>query len=573
MSITANTLSIEGLDQEHLFLSTLPPGAVQKRAATVVILILITGFFFLAGPLASVQVARVDAFVPAYATAMFLNDAVTSVLLVGQFLVLRARALLVIASAYLFAALMMIPWLITLPGVLSSDSVFASDLQSPTTFYILRHIGFPLLVISYAMLKDAKTGVAQSSNPELEAFCSLLALAVFVAATAYLVIREDARLPQLMLDAVHPSPHLANYLLSTGIVTVTAVVVLWLRRYSILDLWLAVVMCAYAMEILLISFPVPNRFSMGWYAGRMYGWVASTIVLIAFLYEVTALYARAIRAMAGQRQVEQELRRARDDLQIEVNQRRESEEKVNQLNEELGRRASLLEAANKELEAFAYSVSHDLRAPLRQILGFAELLRKNSAPELNEKGQRYIRTIQDAATRMGSLIDDLLGFSRVGRTDAKSAVISLNQLVQEAISELAGETGAREIAWKIGELPSCYGDRSMLKLVLQNLIANAIKFTRTRARAEIEIGAAAGKPDEVVVFVRDNGVGFDMLYADKLFGVFQRLHSSSEFEGTGIGLATVQRIVHRHGGQVRAEGEPDRGATFYISLPKWKGAA
>ena len=241
------------------------------------------------------------------------------------------------------------------------------------------------------------------------------------------------------------------------------------------------------------------------------------------------------------------------------------------LRQELDKRAAELTTANKELESFAYSVSHDLRAPLRHVVGYAELLQKHSAPALDEKAQRYMRTIQDAATRMGHLIDDLLGFSRVGRVETKKTFVSLKQLVEEAIAELAEETAGREIDWKVGALPRCYGDRSMLKLVLVNLIANAVKFTRTQSRAEIEIGwIDEGQND--AVFVRDNGVGFDMSYVNKLFGVFQRLHLAEEFEGTGIGLATVQRIVHRHGGEVRAEGALDRGATFYISLPKAQGA-
>ncbi len=237
------------------------------------------------------------------------------------------------------------------------------------------------------------------------------------------------------------------------------------------------------------------------------------------------------------------------------------------LRQELARRAAELEAANSELESFAYSVSHDLRAPVRHIIGFVELLQKQSAEALDEKAQRYARIIQESARRLGTLIDDLLGFFRVGRAEARKVTVNLEQVVREAITELAPEIGGRDIGWKIGALPSCYGDRSMLKLVLQNLIANALKFTRTRPRAEIEVGAIAGNPNEVVVFVRDNGIGFDMRYADKLFGVFQRLHRAEDFEGTGIGLATVQRVVHRHGGKVRAESAPDKGATFYFSLP------
>jgi light-regulated signal transduction histidine kinase (bacteriophytochrome) len=212
-------------------------------------------------------------------------------------------------------------------------------------------------------------------------------------------------------------------------------------------------------------------------------------------------------------------------------------------------------------------VSHDLRAPLRHIVGYAEMLHKNASPVLSDKCQRYMTVILESAKKMGILIDDLLAFSRMGRAEARRTMVSLDQLVKEILNEVQPETNSRDIVWNIDALPLCYGDRSMLRLVLINLISNAIKFTRQRARAEIEIGSACGDTDEVVVFVRDNGTGFDMKYVHKLFGVFQRLHHANEFEGTGIGLATVQRIIHRHGGKVRAEGAVDQGATFYFSLP------
>jgi light-regulated signal transduction histidine kinase (bacteriophytochrome) len=248
--------------------------------------------------------------------------------------------------------------------------------------------------------------------------------------------------------------------------------------------------------------------------------------------------------------------------------RRRIEDNLRSAQEELAKRAAELEAANKELEAFTYSVSHDLRAPLRHVLGYAELLQKQSFSILDDKARRYMAMILEASKRMGSLIDDLLGFSRIGRAEARKTTVNLDQLVREVIVELGQDTKDRNIAWTIGALPVCYGDRSMLKLVLANLLSNAVKFTRTRAPAKIEIGCAAGKDNQVEVFVTDNGAGFEMQYVNKLFGVFQRLHRAEEFEGTGIGLATVQRIIHRHGGTVRAEGAVDQGATFYFSLPR-----
>jgi len=261
------------------------------------------------------------------------------------------------------------------------------------------------------------------------------------------------------------------------------------------------------------------------------------------------------------RRTENELRISRDALELEVDQRRA-------LNVELQKRSDELQATNKELEAFAYSVSHDLRAPVRHIAGFTEMLQKRSGSVLDDKSRHHITMILDSANRMGSLVDDLLGFSRIGRVETRKRAVNLDELVKAVVGEIAPDVKARKIAWRIGQLPICHGDPAMLRLAFGNLISNAVKFTRTREQTEIEIGSLNHKPDEVVAFVKDNGVGFDMKYKDKLFGVFQRLHSQEAFEGTGIGLATVQRIVHRHGGRVWAEGMIDSGATFYVALPK-----
>jgi PAS domain S-box-containing protein len=252
----------------------------------------------------------------------------------------------------------------------------------------------------------------------------------------------------------------------------------------------------------------------------------------------------------------------------DVSDRKRREEEIRKLNDELGKRTTDLEASNKELEAFAYSVSHDLRAPVRHIAGYAQLLQRNSSSALDEKSRRYMTMILESAERMGTLIDDLLAFSRIGRTETREAAVNLDLLVKEILGEVQQDIIGRNIAWKISALPDLYGDRSMLRLALTNLISNAAKFTRTRPQAEIEIGCLEKNKDEVVVFIRDNGVGFDMKYVDKLFGVFRRLHSADVFEGTGIGLATVQRIIHRHGGRVWAEGLVDIGATFFLSVPR-----
>ncbi|WP_210823023.1 two-component regulator propeller domain-containing protein [Hydrogenophaga aromaticivorans] len=238
------------------------------------------------------------------------------------------------------------------------------------------------------------------------------------------------------------------------------------------------------------------------------------------------------------------------------------------LERDVTERTAELAAKNKELEAFSYSVSHDLRAPLRHIDGYLTLLKESAAPMLDQDNLRHIETIARATRRMGMLIDDLLSFSRMGRQEMSKTAVDLGDLVAEVVQEMAPETEGRDIDWYIAELPVVTGDRAMLRVVLVNLISNALKFTQKRERAEITIGCLPDQATETVVFVRDNGAGFDMRYHDKLFGVFQRLHRMEEFQGTGIGLANVFRIVARHGGRAWAEGAVDFGATFYFSLPK-----
>jgi signal transduction histidine kinase len=269
-----------------------------------------------------------------------------------------------------------------------------------------------------------------------------------------------------------------------------------------------------------------------------------------------------------------ELGHTMEDLHAQIEARRQMEREVRQLNEDLEERVEQrtreLQEANHELESFSYSVSHDLRAPLRHMDGFSRILQQEYGTQLPEEARHYLDRVRSATTHMSNLVEDLLQLSRLGRQSPQLSRVSLHNLLAEAQTEALSAAGDRTIEWRIGDLPEAEIDANLFRQVWINLLSNAIKFSRNHSKPVIEIGTRK-ENGETILFVRDNGAGFDPRYADKLFGVFQRLHRQDEFEGTGIGLATVQRIIKKHGGRVWAESQPGQGATFYFTIPTVAG--
>jgi len=527
----------EETGERRVFLSTMPPTRGERRLALAAMLAL-TALFIVCAPLAKRPLEPVWAFIPVYQSTLVVNDLITAVLLFGHFSFLRSQALLVLASGYFFTALVAVAHALTFPSLFTPAGLLGAAPQSAAWLYMFWHGLFPLFVLAYAFLKGEEREPRRLPVSPRVAVMASIAGTILIAAGLTLLATVGPRLFPDIMQGNEYTPAMLGVVSGVCAMSLLALAVLWRRRpHSLLDLWLLVAMCAWLFDVALAALLSAGGSDLGFYAGRIYGLLAASLVLAVLLGENGMLYARLAQAHENERR---ERRRAQE-------------------------RTAELTAANKELEEFSYSVSHDLRAPLRAIDGYSRMLEEDSGERLGVEGRRLLGVVRSNCRRMGRLIDDLLAFSRLGRQELAPGGIDMTRLAQEIAAELAREFPAVHVV--VCELPPAFADGALLKQVWSNLIGNALKYSGKRDGAQVEI-AGRTEPAENVYWVRDNGVGFDMRYAARLFGVFQRLHSHDEFPGTGVGLAIVQRVILRHRGRVWAEATPEEGACFYFSLPK-----
>jgi signal transduction histidine kinase len=522
-------------EDRSIFLSTLPAGRTQRRLALGAALASVA-IFLVTAPFAQLPLAQVPAFLPLYQSALIVNDAITALLLYGQFRVVRSKTAVALASGYLFCALMAAFHLFSFPGLFTTAGLLGGGAQTTAWLYFLWHGGFPVFVLAAALVKSERAS-GRTAGP--------IVLGVALASGAAFVLMLTATLGHDWLPEI-----MAGDLGTGGKVWIAAAVwtlilaalgATWRRRpHSVLDLWVMVVMCAWIFDVALAAVFNHERYDLGWYAGRVYGLLASAFVLVVLLLENGALYVKLAEAHAAERR-----------------ERRLMQE-----------RSAELRVLNKQLDAFSYTISHDLRAPLRIVDGYATMIAEDHGGQLDANARRLLEVLQASAQQMVHMIEDLLAFSKLGRKRPATRSVALEDLVNRVIAEQLMTYADRKIEFIVGELGAAEADPALLKQALANLIGNAVKYTRGRYPARVEIGREAPESpgDAPVYFVRDNGVGFDMRQSHRLFGVFQRFHSAQEFEGTGVGLAIVERIVLSHGGRIWAESRLGEGAVFYFTL-------
>jgi signal transduction histidine kinase len=513
-------------EEQHFLLSNLSPSLAQRRLALAVLLALLAAFVITAGPLSSIQPGRIGAFVPAYATAIFVTDLLTAALLFAQFSILRSRALLAIASGYLYTALIAIPWMLTFPGVFTSGGLLGAGLQTTTWLYTLWHAGFPMFVIAYALLKDADPAEGLWQGSAAAAILSSVAVAGAVCAATVLATAGNDLLPRESLDPVRFSTLWLYVAGCLALLIVVALIVLWIRRRSVLDLWLMVVMCAYLIEIYLISFPVPVRYSIGWYAGRLFGLVSSSLVLFVLLYEITMLYAQLLRAVLAQRRE---------------------------------REARLMTG-----DAVAATIAHEVKQPLSAMVMNADAgLRwlDRSLPDLDEV-KAALKKIAADGHRAGAVIESIRAIFK--RDAGNRASLDINELINEALILLRSDLQKHRIFVQTEpslQLPQVTGDRIQLQQVLLNLITNAIdSMANEDGPRVLSIKSEVQDGGGVMISVADTGKGIGSQ------DVGRNPFFTTKSAGMGMGLSICRSIIEAHEGRLWVAGNTPRGAVFQFVL-------
>lgn len=519
--------ALDGFAQpDASFVSTERPTRSQRTAALTVAVL--SGLvFLLTAPFAKVPLEPHTAFLPLYQSALVVFDLITSVLLFGQYRMLRTRALLFLAAGYAFNAVMATAHALSFPGLFAPAGLIGAGPQTTAWLYFLWHAGFALFILAYAMSDIAKP--SWPAVPEGAVIAGTLAFALICAAVPIVLATAYHDLLPPIMTGNSDAPGKLLVALATWLVGIVALAMLWRRRpLTVLDLWLMVVLCVWIADTALAAVLNHGRFDVGWYAGRVYALLANGFVLAVLLLESGSLYARLARS-----------------------------------NRLLGEALSETRRLNGDLQAFAGSLAHDLQQPLTTITSFAQVIQAGNLPE---RESAHMRKIVGAAEAARGMIKALLDFARLGDSPLRMTWVDLDEIVARSRAMVHPDIEARSIEWNIQHLPVVQGDASLLSLAMTNLLSNAVKYTRNRERAVISVEAEALPAGGHVIRIRDNGVGFDMGQAGRLFTPFERLHSQREFEGTGMGLANVRRIIERHGGSIMAQSQPGQGAVFSLVL-------
>ncbi|MGF6722968.1 signal transduction histidine kinase [Paraburkholderia sp. GAS41] len=512
-------------------MSDLSPGPAQKLLALAIVLALLMAFVASVGPLSATHLGRIDAFIPAYTTAMFVTGSITAIVLFAQFSILRSPALLAIASAYFFTSLMLIPWLLTFPGVFAPTGLLGASLQSTPWIYIVSHISFPVSVITYALLKDADGARSLWRGSARVAVVSSLLGSVALAciATYIIIIAVDARLPRLVLNSLVLSPLWPKIASALVLLDIVALVVLWFRSRSVLDLWLKVVLCVYVMEVCLLAFPVPIRFTFGWYIARIGGLLSACLVLFVLLYEVTMLYSQLVRA--------------------DLAQRRERE-------------ARLLTG-----DAIVAAIAHEVRQPLTAMLAYANAGVRwldGASPNL-EEAKALLKKIDVDGRRAEAVIERVRAMFRKGETN--KGTFELNSLVAETVALVHGNLQKHGIMvrYDLGEsLPNVLGDRIQLQQVLLNLISNAIDSMAASDEPRVlDVKSSLHEEGRVKVPVADTGAG---VAPHDIARIFDPLFTKKS-DGMGMGLSICRAIIEAHNGQIGFTQNQPQGANFQFVVP------